>query len=253
MLCQSARQQGRLLIAAAAVMLTMSPVPAAAQVMANTPAGASTVPKGTDTDVSFTIAVQSDYVSRGISQSEGRPLLSGGFDAARGIAYAGAFVSGVRYAGDPSTTAEINLYAGIRPEWRALRFDLGVSASLYPGQPAGAGYDSLDLYVGVSRDFGRLALTGYVYHSPDYAGVEEGAATYIEAGAAYAVSPRLSVSAGVGHQQTSSDRDHTAWHAGAMLAVARRVTVELRYHDTTRADLGAEYRSRLVLTARARF
>lgn len=211
------------------------------------------MPEGNDTEVSFTIAAQSDYVSRGISQSEGRPVLSGGVDAARGIGYVGAFVSGVRYAGDPTTRAEINLYAGIRPEWRALRFDLGASASLYPGQPGGAGYDSLDLYVGVSRDFGRLELTGYVYHSPDYAGADEGAATYVEAGAAYAVSPRLSVSAGVGHQQTSSDRDHTAWHAGAMLAVARRVTVELRYHDTTRADLGAEYRSRLVLTARTNF
>lgn len=236
-------------------MLAISPLPAAAQVMANTPAGAGapTMPQGNDTEVSFTIAAQSDYVSRGISQSEGLPVLSGGVDAARGIGYVGAFVSGVRYAGDPSTTAEINLYAGIRPEWRALRFDLGVSASVYPGQPAGARYDSVDVYAGVSRDFGRLALTAYVYHSPDYAGAEEGAATYVEAGAAYALSPRLSVSTGVGHQQTSSDRDHTTWHAGATATVGHKVTVELRYHDTTRADLGAEYRSRLVLTARANF
>ena len=233
--------------------MAISSAPAAAQVIPNTPAGASTVAEGTETDVAFTIAVQSDYVSRGISQSEGRPVLSGGVDAARGIAYTGAFVSGVRYEGDPSTRAEINLYAGIRPEWRALRFDLGVSASVYPGQPPGAGYDSLVLYVCVSREFGRLIVTGYFYYSPDSAGADEGAATYVEAGPTFAVSPRLSVSAGVGHQQSSSDRDHTTWHAGAMLAVARKVTVELRYHKTTRADFGAEYRSRLVLTASANF
>lgn len=236
-------------------MLAMSSLPAAAQVMANTPAraGAATMPQGNDTDVSLTLAIQSDYVSRGISQSEGRPVLSGGVDAARGIAYAGALASGVRYAGDPSTSAEINLYAGIRPEWRTLRFDLGVSASVYPGQPAGAKYDSVDLYLGVSRDFGRLTLTGYIYHSPDYAGADEGAATYVEVGVIYALSPRLSLSAGAGHQETSSDRDHTNWEAGAALSVSRKLTVELRYHDTTRADLGAEYRSRFVVTARVIF
>ena len=90
-------------------------------------------------DVSANVAVTSDYVFRGVSQTRERPAISAGVDLTNEGFYAGAWASNVDF-GD-STDAEVDLYAGYRPEVAGYALDFGVVGYLYPGQPEGADYD----------------------------------------------------------------------------------------------------------------
>ncbi len=68
----------------------------------------------TGPDVAFNAAVASDYVFRGVSQTESDPAVSAGVDVTQGLFYAGAWAGNVAFAGDADTDAEIDLYAGVR-------------------------------------------------------------------------------------------------------------------------------------------
>ena len=86
--------------------------------------------------VSANIALASDYVFRGVSQTRERPAISAGVDLTNNGFYAGAWASNVDF-GD-STDAEVDLYAGYRPEVAGYALDFGVIGYLYAGQPDGA-------------------------------------------------------------------------------------------------------------------
>ena len=68
------------------------------------------------------VALTSDYVFRGVSQTDGKPALQGGIEfASEGGFYAGAWGSNVSWLSDLSTTAapissslELDVYGGYR-------------------------------------------------------------------------------------------------------------------------------------------
>ena len=66
-------------------------------------------------DVSFNVGVGSDYVFRGVSQTEEDFAVSAGIDVTKDLFYAGAWASNVSYAGDDETSIETDLYLGVRP------------------------------------------------------------------------------------------------------------------------------------------
>ncbi len=82
---------------------------------------------------SFNLAGTSDYVFRGISQTDNDPTLQGGFDLGYGIFYAGVWASGVEFENIVNnSTGEVDLYAGVKPVWGPATFDFGVIYYLYP-------------------------------------------------------------------------------------------------------------------------
>ncbi len=129
-------------------------------------------------DVSANVAVTSDYVFRGVSQTQEKPAISAGVDLTNEGFYAGAWASNVDF-GD-STDAEVDLYAGYRPEVAGYALDVGVVGYLYPGQPEGADYDYVELKAAASRAVGPATLGAAVYYSPDFFGAAEDQATYAE-------------------------------------------------------------------------
>ena len=84
----------------------------------------------------FNVGVASDYVFRGVSQTEENPQLSDGWDYCNGIFYAGGWASNVDF-GD-GTDAEIDLYAGVKPTWGDVTFDFGAIYYGYVNAPGGA-------------------------------------------------------------------------------------------------------------------
>lgn len=113
------------LIALAAMLL-----PAAAQ------AQEETDPPASGLDISATATVTSNYVFRGVSLSDNDPAVQGSIEVEHSSGlYAGTWASSIaRYAG---TNAELDLYAGWRPQMGAIDLDLGVVAYLYPGGKGG--------------------------------------------------------------------------------------------------------------------
>jgi len=86
---------------------------------------------GAGFDYAFGAKVQSDYISRGISQTAHRPSATAYGELRYGWLYAGVQPWNVKLPTDP--LMELDVYGGIRPTWGPLTLDFGVIGYLYPG------------------------------------------------------------------------------------------------------------------------
>jgi len=190
---------------------------------------------------SFTITGTSDYVFRGISQTDNDPTIQGSVGIGYGIFYAGAWGSGLDFAALPppdgtgdEAQLEIDYYAGIKPTWGPATFDFGIIYYTYPGYNPGFNPEVLELKAGVSGEIlPKLTAGATVYYSPDVNDLE-----YFvwEGTLAYAL-PKVwifdpVVSGTVGHYDWEhGGTDYTYWNAGLALVVDK-LTFDFRYWDT---------------------
>ena len=203
--------------------------------------------------LSYNVGVFSDYVFRGVSQTQEDPAVQGGVDATYGIGYAGVWASNVDFgANEPS--AEIDFYAGLRPTVGDTSLDFGVlyysytkDKDLTPGA-----YSYFEFKAAASRTFGPATLGAAVYYSPEYPG-KGGGATYFEANAAVPVAEKLTLSGAVGQQTIKNYKDYSTWNVGLAYALTDNLSADLRYHDTSEHDLGKIYDSRVVVSLKAAF
>lgn len=87
-------------------------------------------------DIAFGSAIASDYVWRGITQSNHKPAVAAYFEPRYNInkdlqLYAG--IGGASIDFPNRAAAEIDFYGGIRPTWGRFAFDFGVWYYWYPG------------------------------------------------------------------------------------------------------------------------
>ncbi|WP_428149824.1 TorF family putative porin [Brevundimonas sp.] len=202
---------------------------------------------------SFNAAATSDYVFRGVSQTEEDVALSAGADVTVGQFYAGGWASNVSFPGDDDTDAEIDLYGGVRPEVAGWNLDIGVVGYFYTGQPDAADYDYVELKAAASRAVGPATVGAAVYWSPDFFGAAEDEATYVEANAAFSPADKWTVSGALGRQFVSSDFDYTTWNVGAAYQLTSNLAADVRYHDTDEHDFGDIYGERAVVSLKAVF
>ncbi len=201
---------------------------------------------------SANVAVASDYVFRGVSQTEEDAAISAGVDLTNGAVYAGAWASNVSFAGDDDTGIETDLYAGVRPQFAGFDWDFGGVGYLYD-EPGALDYDYVELKAAASRAIGPATVGAALYWSPDFFGAAEDEATYVEANAAFSPADRWTVSGAVGRQFVSSDLDYTTWNLGAAFALTDALAIDVRYHDTDEHDLGDAYGGRAVASLKATF
>jgi len=197
-----------------------------------------------------TAGVATEYVFRGVAQTDGRPQAYGAVEVSQGALYAGVWASNVDY-GD-GTDAEVDLYGGARRALGPLSVDAGVVAYLYPGQPGGADYDYVEARLAVAHVRGPVTAAVSVFWTPDYGGqAEEG--LYGEAAVTWQATPRWSVGAAAGLQTLAgAATDYAHWNVGLGYALTPSLGVDLRYHDTD-ANLGEAYGPRWVLGLKATF
>ena len=98
-------------------------------------------------DFAFGSALMSDYVFRGITQSNHKPSVAAYFEPRYNVTkdlqlYIGAAGESISFAN--RAAAEIDIYGGIRPTFGAFAFDFGVWGYLYPGGTCqyGAAFDT---------------------------------------------------------------------------------------------------------------
>jgi uncharacterized protein (TIGR02001 family) len=201
---------------------------------------------------SFNITGTSDYVFRGVSQTDNDPTIQGAINLGYGIFYAGVWASGLDW--DPGLVydgeLEMDWYGGIKPTWGALTFDFGVIYYSYPGNGLLAGLtdaDYLEFKAGVSGSpFENATLGATAYYSDDYFG-ETGAVWTVEGTAGYTFKPigifTPTISGLIGYQD-SEDAAYAGfngfdsyyyWNAGLSLAV-EKITLDFRYWDTADAS-----------------
>ena len=109
-------------------------------------------------ELSGNVALTTDYIWRGMSQTDGSPAIQGGFDAdfGNGI-YAGAWGSNVDFGSDSDESMELDLYAGWAGEFKGVGVDVGAIHYAYPTSETDT--DFTEVYVGLSM--GPASLTQY--------------------------------------------------------------------------------------------
>src|SRR6201994_1584914 len=87
-------------------------------------------------DIAFGGALMSDYIFRGITQSNHQPSVAAYFEPRYNInkdlqLYVGTMVDSISFAN--RAAAEVDVYGGVRPTFGAFALDFGVWGYLYPG------------------------------------------------------------------------------------------------------------------------
>ncbi|CAN5488204.1 TorF family putative porin [soil metagenome] len=206
-----------------------------------------------DLKLSYNVGVASDYIFRGVSQTQHDPQVFGGVDATYGIGYAGVWASNVDFGGsEPS--AEIDVYAGVKPTLGDTALDLGViyygyvkDKGLTPGQ-----YGYFELKAAASRPIGPATVGLAAYYSPEFPG-KTGEAIYYEVNGAVPVMEKLTLSGSLGHQEIDSAGDYATWNLGLAYAINANLTADLRYSDTDEHGYGEIYGSRTTISLKAAF
>ena len=187
---------------------------------------------------SMNIGGTSDYVFRGISQTLEDPAAQGGVDATCGMFYAGVWASTVDFGKGPgSADIEVDLYAGIKPTWGPVTFDLGVIYYSYPNaKDPGAELDYVELKMGASTTIQKFSFGGTVFYSPEYTGktgkawILEGTAGY-ELAAFHGITPTIGGAVGTVLFDQANQTDYAYWNLGVAFAIDK-LTIDLRYWDT---------------------
>jgi len=204
----------------------------------------------TGPQLTVTVTGASDYIFRGVSQTNNGAAIFGAARVTDNDFYVGVGGENVNFHN--GTNAEYDLSAGWAPTLSGFKFDLGVIRYGYIDQPAHTYIDTGEVKAAVSHDLGPATLGAAVYYTNDFFGSHRNA-VYAEGRGAYKVSSRLTLSGAVGRQTIASGTDHTTWNAGATYAFNKMFALDLRYSDTDQHDLGRTYGSHFVAAIKAMF
>ncbi len=174
------------------------------------------------------VGITTDYIFRGISQSQQKPAIQGGFDYSHSSGvYLGTWASNVAWVRDTgfktNSSLELDIYGGYKWGFAPdMTLDLGALAYIYPGNKvAGApDTDSTEIYAGLSWKFVTLKynhtvsknLFGWV--SP--MGQKSKGSGYLDLSVNYEVAEGLTLNGHVGRQKIKnfSAASYTDWKLG---------------------------------------
>jgi uncharacterized protein (TIGR02001 family) len=228
------RDRGHVSVAAAQQLRMMVPTPAPMEVcpmpvrlllppVALLAAAGVASAAAAQSSVSVGVALTSDYVSSGATQTDGGPALQPyvevGFPSGF---YLGVWASNVDFGDD--NRVEIDLYAGFRNEVGRLSYDLSYYRYYYDG--TGFDSDELILALGVSAT-DRLSVALELSSDLD------GGST-VTPGFAYALPAGLELSA---NWDINSDESES-WDIGVGRSLGDTVSVDLRWYDATTVEDG---------------
>lgn len=196
-----------------------------------------------------TVTLGSDYLYRGISQTDENPAIQGSFDYSLMFnesigMYAGVWASNLNFKDGNEATVEIDVYAGVKGEVSGLSWQAGMIGYFYPGASSALNYDFYEFAGKLGYDLGFVSLSGGLNYSPEFFG-KSGDAWYLYGDAKVPIPGApfdLAVIGHLGHQWIDkNDRygtpDYLEWQAG-LTATIEGFTLSLVYADTDidRAD-----------------
>jgi len=198
------------------------------------------------------VALTSDYVFRGVSQTDGKPALQGGIEfASEGGFYAGAWGSNVSWLSDLSTTAapissslELDVYGGYRGKFsNAVSYDVGLLYYAYPGDfPVGFNSaDTAEVYAGLTvAASDKLSLGAKYSHAvTDLFGyVDSSGSGYLDLNATLALDGGWSLAAHAGKQWIDGNGafEYSDWKLGVTKAFDNGFSVAAAWTDTDADD-----------------
>jgi len=194
--------------------------------------------------LSANITLTSDYVFRGVSQTQNQPAIQGGVDYshASGL-YVGTWASNVDWVSlgyKEDSSMEIDLYGGYKGALGDVGYDVGVITYYYPGdQIAGANDpDTTEVYLGASWKFlsakySYVVSDRFVGWGTSVGNGDTQGSYYVELNGNYDLGNGWGILGHVGYQDVkdNDDASYTDWKVGVSKNIGFG-TVALAYTDT---------------------
>lgn len=240
---------------AALTAATMLSSAALAQTTPPAPAAPAAAPAAPEPDWTFTgnLGLYSQYVFRGVSQTNEKPAVQGGFDLGHKSGfYAGTWGSNISWITDATPAAsasmEWDVYGGYKGSLPAdFGYDLGVLYYWYPGSYPSAYVlpNTTELYAALTWKWASLKYS-YSVNNKTFGFPDSRGSSYLDLTANYDVVEKVSDAIGkvtltghVGHQwytgstsgYSNSNYEYTDWKLGASTEVYG-LTVGVFYTDT---------------------
>ena len=189
---------------------------------------------------SATFAVTTDYVYRGVSQTDNEPAFQAGasYSAPFGL-YAGVWASNVDF-GEGGPDYEVDYYVGWNKDLNdSWNLDLGVNRYTYEGSSAGYGDIDYNEYIAKVTWSGPVTVGGILAYADDYSntGAEE---IYAGVSASYDIGDSgFSVGASTGYTSIDAGSDGRADFYDGAITLSKGfgpATATLGYYDTFGSD-----------------
>lgn len=180
-------------------------------------------------DLAFGLALTSNYISHGNTQTDDKPAIQGYGELSYGLFYAGAWASNVSF--DGVKDVEIDVYGGVRPTFGSLSLDIGYARYIYTKDPAVYG----EAYIKASYAVTDTVTPGIeIYYDPT--NDTNWSAAKVEIGG---LPWETAFSGQIGSDFGSLDEGYNryAWDAGfSKTFMDESVKFDLRYHDANDDD-----------------
>jgi uncharacterized protein (TIGR02001 family) len=233
--------------AVAAALITGTSVALVTLAVENAKAGEETIEPeqplvatpGVPWDIAVGAAFTTDYVSRGITNSDSSPAIQGYIEPSVeipsiGVGYVNVWSSNVNY-GEGFKGAEIDVAAGIRPQFGPLQLDMGYVHYFYAPEHVSPDYG--EIFAKADYNFNDLfTVGGRIFFAPDY-NQSGNTATWVAGGVRVPLPHDFSAYAGLGYQffEDSNAFEQFAWTAGISYSW-KALTVDVRYWGTNLSD-----------------
>ena len=192
--------------------------------------------------VTGSAAVTSDYVFRGVSQTDGDPAVQAGFEWSEAGFYAGLWGSNISWLSDLSADAakissslELDASAGYRGTLgEGVAFDVGAVYYWYPGDyfPGFNSADTVELYGALTW---RVFTAKYSHAVTDFIGfADSDGSGYLDlaANVPFADAFTLNLHAGKQWVQSNDAFEYVDWKVGVTYAFANGFSLAAAYTDT---------------------
>lgn len=137
--------------------LAISTAFAGGDIVPTEPIVVETEAPASDFTVSANLAITSNYVWRGMSQTANSPAVQGGIDLGYKGFYLGTWGSNVEF-GNTDNNLEADFYAGYKNEFSGIEYDIGYLYYAYPNDSDAFNFD--EIYLGLAYDFGMIGING---------------------------------------------------------------------------------------------
>jgi len=121
-----------------------------------------------EVEYSANVAMTSNYVWRGMTQSQNSPAIQGGFDVSYSNFYAGVWGSNIDFGGNASM--EMDFYTGYANEIAGVSYDVNYCQYTYPSDTDASNFGEASLTLGY--DFGMASVSAKYYVGIDTNDVE---------------------------------------------------------------------------------
>src|SRR6478736_2856085 len=197
------------------------------------------------------IAGTTDYVSRGITQTDSNPAIQGYIEPSYGLVFfwGDAFVniwsSNVDF-GDDFEGAEIDVAGGLKPKFLGPKWSPNIGYVHYFYAPDHISPDYGEVFAKTDYTFGqddKFTLRALVFFAPDFSQTGK-TATLVAGGGKVKPWKNFGIYAGVGDQffEDPNAHEQLAWTAGASY-YWKSLTFDVRYWDTNLSDSACVVRS----------